>query len=124
MKPGAVRGNRGPGEAPEARAEIVESLTALLASRGVPPEEIEAAVTEDRLDFLVIDQLLSPQSAARTGIEVVEAVGVPLEQADRLWRALGFADPHGSPPFNEDDVEALRTLQGLVDLGISSPETA
>ncbi len=124
MSAGASGAGRGPAEAPETRAEIVGGLTALLLSRGVPGEEIEAAVSQDRIDLLVIDQLLLPPSPPRTGYEVVEAVGIPLEQADRLWRALGFADPHGSPVFNDEDIEALRTLQGLVELGLSSPETS
>lgn len=115
---------RGPGEAPEARVEILAGLTALLLARGVPATEIEAATAEDRIDLLVIDRLLLPPSTPRTGYEVVENVGVPLPQADRLWRALGFADVRGQPTFNDDDVEALRTIQGLVELGISSPETS
>jgi adenylate cyclase len=115
---------RGPEEADLARAEIVAAVSALLQSHGVEQHEITAAIEEDRLDLLVIDRLLLPSSRRLTGIEVIEEVGMPAEIADRYWRALGFAEPHASDTFSDADGDALRTIQGLTELGITSHETA
>ena len=56
-------------------------------------------------------------------LEVAERAGVPLERAQRLWRALGFPDvDDDNVAFTDLDVEALRTVQGLVELGIVDDE--
>jgi adenylate cyclase len=49
---------------------------------------------------------------------------VPLDRAQRLWRALGFPDvDDDNIAFTDLDVQALQTVQGLVDLGIIDEET-
>ncbi|MBV9098966.1 MAG: hypothetical protein JO079_13010, partial [Frankiaceae bacterium] len=54
-----------------------------------------------------------------TRVEVAELAGVDLEQGRTLWRALGFADVDDDKvAFTDRDVEALRTVQSLVDMGI------
>src|SRR4051812_11708343 len=59
-----------------------------------------------------------------TRTEVAEQAGVPVEHARRLWRALGFPDVDDNDvSFTEMDVEALRTVQSLVDRGIVDGET-
>lgn len=118
--------SRGPLAGPlHDRAEVVTSLRALLLARAVPPDEIDAAVAEDRLDLLVIDRLLLPTLRLATPEEVIETTGIPLEIADKLWRALGFAEVGaGTPAFTHHDIDALRTIQGLTDLGLTSLETS
>jgi adenylate cyclase len=56
--------------------------------------------------------------------EVAERSGVDPEQARVLWRALGFADVEDdNRAFTERDVEALRTVTGLVALGVIDERT-
>ncbi|HEV8065401.1 MAG TPA: adenylate cyclase regulatory domain-containing protein, partial [Acidimicrobiales bacterium] len=111
-------------EADLARAEIVAAVSSLLLAHGVEQEAINEAVAEDRLDLLVIDEMLLPRSRRLTGSEVIEEVGMPAEIADRYWRALGFAEARASDTFSDADGDALRTIQGLTELGIASHETA
>lgn len=59
-----------------------------------------------------------------TRTEVAERAGVPVEQARHLWRALGFADVEDdNVAFTDRDVEALTTVQRLVERGVIEAET-
>ena len=59
-----------------------------------------------------------------TRVEVAEQAGVPVEQARILWRALGFADVgDDNVAFTEQDVQALRAVQGLVEHGVIDAST-
>ncbi|MFD4180320.1 adenylate/guanylate cyclase domain-containing protein [Rhodococcus sp. NPDC058514] len=56
--------------------------------------------------------------------QVAEVSGVPLERAQRLWVAMGFAmdtNPD-APMFTDADVAALRSITSLVDAGIIDAE--
>ena len=56
--------------------------------------------------------------------EVAELSGVPYEQAASLWRALGFADVgDDETAFTDRDVDALRTVTRLVELGVIDEKT-
>lgn len=70
------------------------------------------------LDRLESEVLGGSRRYTRT--EVAERAGVDLEHARTLWRALGFADINDDDnvAFTDRDVEALRTVQALVDMGI------
>jgi adenylate cyclase len=48
---------------------------------------------------------------------VAEATGATLEQAQRLWRALGFPDRGSERAFTQADADAVSTLLGLVEDG-------
>ena len=50
--------------------------------------------------------------------QVAREAGVTLGEARRLWRALGFPEAEGAVVYNHADVEAIRTLTGLVDTGL------
>lgn len=59
-----------------------------------------------------------------TRVEVAEQAGVPVEQARILWRALGFADVgDDNIAFTEQDVQALRAVDGLVQQGVIDAST-
>ena len=59
-----------------------------------------------------------------TRVEVAERAGVPVEQARILWRALGFADVgDDNVAFTDQDVEALRAVDGLVRRGVIDAST-
>jgi adenylate cyclase len=54
-----------------------------------------------------------------TKVATAAAAGVPVERADRLWRAMGFPDaPDDAVQFTERDVAALRTAASLLDSGV------
>jgi adenylate cyclase len=69
------------------------------------PDEISPADIEREL-------LGGPRSYTR--LEIAELANVPVEHAQELWRALGFADVEdGVPAFTERDAWALRTVDEL-----------
>ena len=58
-----------------------------------------------------------------TGPQVAELAGVDHDLATRAFRALGFPYyPDDAVEFEESDVEALKTLKTLMDLGFSEEE--
>ncbi len=59
-----------------------------------------------------------------TSSQVASAAGVTLEQARRLWRALGFPDAGEQAAFTEADLNALSTLVTSVDVGAIDFDTA
>jgi adenylate cyclase len=57
--------------------------------------------------------------AVHTKARTAAAAGVPVERADRLWRAMGFPDaPDDAVRFTERDVLALRTAESLLASGV------
>ncbi|MBP2323248.1 adenylate cyclase [Kibdelosporangium banguiense] len=66
-----------------------------------------------------IERVLLGGRRKYTRHEVAEKAGVPLERATDLWRSLGFASvADDEVVFTENDVEALRMVQELADLGL------
>ncbi|MFI6503319.1 adenylate/guanylate cyclase domain-containing protein [Nonomuraea typhae] len=54
-----------------------------------------------------------------TSHQVAELAGVPVYRARKFWRALGFANvADDAVEFTDSDVEALRTLLGMVSRGL------
>lgn len=51
----------------------------------------------------------------RTGDEVAGEAGVPREQSQRLWRALGFPDAGRAQAFSDADAEALARVTRILD---------
>ena len=49
-----------------------------------------------------------------TAAEAAERAGVPVEQARRIWRSLGFPDRSDDRAYDDADVAALAALRGLV----------
>ena len=71
-----------------------------------------------------LERTLLGGSRRYTRLQVAEQTGVPLDRAQRLWRALGFPDvADDEVVFTDLDVHALRTVQELVDLGLLDDET-
>ena len=65
-----------------------------------------------------------PEPGRYTSDEVAERAGIPLEQAKRLWRALGFPETGDEAAFDDADVAALRSIgellsEGLVDFDLA-----
>jgi adenylate cyclase len=59
-----------------------------------------------------------------TSTDVASAAGVTVEEARRLWRALGFPDAGEQPAFSDADLAALSTLIGTVEVGAIDFDTA
>jgi adenylate cyclase len=51
-------------------------------------------------------------------LEVASETGVTIDQARRLWRALGFPETGSATAFTGADVDAVSTLVGAVDHGL------
>jgi adenylate cyclase len=65
-----------------------------------------------------IEQTLLGGTRRYTRIQVIEIAGVELDRARKLWMAMGFAEVGDEDVvFTDGDVEALRLLDTLVELG-------
>ena len=71
-----------------------------------------------------LEDAILGQAPALTSDVVADAAGVPLDQARRLWRALGFPDAGDAAAFTDADMVALSTLVGAVDKGAIDFDTA
>jgi adenylate cyclase len=122
----AGSGPSAPGdEADEGRAAALARVRAVLQAAGVGEEEFQAALAGDVVDLLVADRLLLPTRRRFTAQEVAEATGMAVDVLARFWRALGFPDFGPEERlFGEQDVEAVLTLQELVDLGVTDLASA
>ncbi|HSN05768.1 MAG TPA: adenylate/guanylate cyclase domain-containing protein [Candidatus Angelobacter sp.] len=78
--------------------------------------------TSQVVDDLVDVVLGAPRRMRRE--EVAHRAGVPLEDARRLWRAMGFADVGDAVAFTDEDVDALRLIGVLLDRGVLDRSTA
>jgi adenylate cyclase len=71
-----------------------------------------------------LERVILGQVPALTSSEVADAAGVTIEQARRLWRALGFPDAGEQRAFTDADLKALSTLFGAVPRGAIDFDTA
>ncbi len=104
----------------EARhAQALARVRSLLLDLGTSPDEIDSAVADDVVDLLVVDRLLVPAERRLSQREIAARTGFPVEQARRVWRALGFLDvDDDAAVFTELDVEAVELFQSMVALGL------
>ena len=67
-----------------------------------------------------LEKALLGEDPRHTSEDVADAAGVSLQEARRLWRALGFPDAGEQAAFTDADLSALTTLvhavhQGAID---------
>ena len=74
--------------------------------------EPEPRYTREELEKVILGD-----SPGMTSDQVASAAGVSVEQARRLWRALGFPDAGDQAAFTDADLTALSTLVGAVESG-------
>ena len=97
-----------------------ERVRALLEARGVTREEIDRAADEGRLHLLAVDAFLLPLGPAYTPLQVAERSGMPIEEIETFWRALGFPNTdRDDPAFGPADLAAVTTLRGLLSRGMA-----
>ena len=71
-----------------------------------------------------IERLLVGLPPRFTRSEVAAKSGVPQELAERIWRALGFAQrADDAVAFTEADVDALRRVRRMLDTGLLDEQT-
>ena len=105
-------------------------LAALLSGLGKTGQDDLSEETSDPEDKdRVVDEELSPAESITRGLlagqgrytrgEVAERAGIALDDARRLWRALGFPEVDDEQRiFTSADVAALTNATGLMDAGI------
>ena len=59
-----------------------------------------------------------------TAQQVADAAGITREEAQRLWRALGFPDAGDAVAFTPDDLQALRLVYVAIEQADLDAETA
>ncbi len=102
------------GEAREARLELLERLI----EDGFSLEELRRAAAEGRLALLPVERVLEPEPRY-TAAEIAERTGLGEDVLERLWRALGIADPEQDERcLTERHLEAATQLKQGVDAGI------
>jgi adenylate cyclase len=102
-----------------------ERVRELLEQRGVPRHEIEQAAREGRLHLLVVDVVLFPRGPSYTPTEVAERSGMPIDQIETFWRALGFPNTgRDDPAFGPADLDAVTTLHGLLTHDIADIDSS
>jgi adenylate cyclase len=80
---------------------------------------------DGRLDAAEIEERLLEGPRLFTRAEVASRADVPLDDAKRLWRALGFPSvADDDVAFTEADVAALRRISGLVRSGAVDDDLA
>lgn len=82
------------------------------------PEQSKAFTREQ------LERVILGETPGLTSFDVAEAAGVNVEQARRLWRALGFPDAGEQVAFTPADLNALTTLVAAVDSGGIDFDTA
>jgi adenylate cyclase len=82
------------------------------------PEQSKAFTREQ------LERVILGETPGLTSFDVAEAAGVTVEQARRLWRALGFPDAGEQVAFTPADLNALTTLVAAVDSGGIDFDTA
>lgn len=83
------------------------------------PDDRLAHLTREELERAILGDL-----PGLTSTDVAHAAGVTIEEARRLWRALGFPDAGEQPAFTEADLAALSTLVSTVEAGAIDFDTA
>ena len=102
-----------------------QTLRDLVAALGVPQDEIDKADADGTLGLLAIDQMImADQNPKYTQAEVERMTGID-QEARRFWRALGFPDPGPTDRlFSDFDVEMLRLVEQLVQIGLIGRDEA
>jgi adenylate cyclase len=109
----------------QAHHDALVRVRGLLEDLGCTDQEIDRAVADDVVDLLMVDRLVLPTERRMTQTEVAETTDIPIETAQRFWRALGFLDVGDDDPvFTDMDIEAARLFQSMVAVGLIDTDTA
>jgi adenylate cyclase len=71
-----------------------------------------------------LETLLLGEPPVLTREDIERLSNVPAEQTSAIWAAMGFAEvPYGLPAFTHQDLDALKTASGLLELGVIDAAT-
>jgi adenylate cyclase len=84
----------------------------------VPDPAVPAGQGEDSTPDHRLERAILGQDLIYNALEVAAETGATIEQARRLWRALGFPDHGVDRAFTQADADAVSTLLQLVDGGV------
>jgi len=116
---GGSTGTAGPALSPS----LVANMSGLLRNAGVPEDQVADAGRHGHLPLLVVENLVLPEPADHDLATVVEATGLSAELITRVWRSLGFVEPRpGDRIFTDVDIDLLRTIGGLLQMGVIDDE--
>ncbi|HEV3124250.1 MAG TPA: adenylate cyclase regulatory domain-containing protein [Candidatus Dormibacteraeota bacterium] len=88
-------------------------LIVYLLRRGVGEDAMAEAAAHDRLPLLVVELALGRRGTL-TKEQAARHAGVPLELAERVWRAIGMPKTEANDRiYTRQDVEALRIIAAL-----------
>ena len=102
------------GEARAARLRLLERVE----TEGIPIDEIERAVQEDRLVLLPVEYALAG-SGRYTLAEVCEQAGVDLESWSAALRAAGLSVRDEGRIYGDRDLDQAKRFKGFLDAGLS-----
>jgi adenylate cyclase len=95
------------------------------ATPAVPERAGGGTDGEQPLDVVALDRELLGGDRRYNRQEIAEQAGVPVEQAEQLWRALGFPAPGpDEKAFTDRDAEALCRVRKLTEDGWLDEDTA
>src|ERR671914_1421133 len=102
----------------ESRLRLLRRLEA----DGCSLDELRSAATSGRLALLPVERLLARRRRHNLA-DAAFAAGLTDAFAERNHRSLGLPLPgHGEPVYDDDHLENLRTLRGMLDSGISEED--
>lgn len=94
-------------------------MAELLGDMGISADEVETARAHRHLELLAIEHLVMPDAPVHDVHAVSAATGLSVDLIAQMWRSLGFVEPRpGDHLFTEVDVDMLRTIGQLLDLGL------
>lgn len=98
---------------------VVTAMSDLLRSVGVPEDDIADAEGSGHLPLLVLEHLVLAESSDHDLAAVSAATGLSEDLITRVWRSLGFVEPRpGDSIFTDVDIDLLRTIGELLELGV------
>ena len=101
------------------RIAALARVRTILIDLGCSDDEIDRAVGDDVVDLLMVDRMLVPAGRRMTQSQVSEKTDIPIEDAKRFWRALGFLDVGDDDRvFTDMDIEAVGIFQSMVAMGL------
>jgi class 3 adenylate cyclase len=101
------------------RVQLVEHL----ASSGIAPATVAAAIERGALSLSFLDNLPGPAPRVdRTHAELCDEVGIPFELLDRIYVGFGLPRPRPDELVRADDWEIISGLPILFAAGLSEAE--
>jgi adenylate cyclase len=118
IRPASV-GDEGFSNGDALRAQLVVEL----ASAGVPPESVAAAMTRGALSLSYLDRFPSPSPlSGRTYAEACEDIRVPFELVDQMYIGFGLPRPAPAAIVRDDDLQIILGIPILFSSGLDESE--